>query len=176
MKHKNPLILICFFVVLWLVACQQNEPPVKERKFPDNNTLIKTNRIVTTSEDIIIEGYIKRYGWNMIRTGSGLRYLIYQKSDDDKPSEGEKVTLNYSVHLINGILCYSSASDGPRVFRIGKDKVERGLEEGVLLMKKHEKAKFILPSHLGYGLTGDLNKIPPRAVLVYDVELTEIIK
>jgi FKBP-type peptidyl-prolyl cis-trans isomerase len=38
------------------------------------------------------------------------------------------------------------------------------------------KAKFILPSHLAYGLTGDQDKIPPQSPVVYDIELIEIEK
>jgi FKBP-type peptidyl-prolyl cis-trans isomerase len=41
-------------------------------------------------------------------------------------------------------------------------------------MNKGDKAKFILPSHLGYGLMGDEVKIPSHAILVCDVSLIEI--
>jgi FKBP-type peptidyl-prolyl cis-trans isomerase len=41
-------------------------------------------------------------------------------------------------------------------------------------MRKGEKAKFILPSHLAHGLVGDLQKIPPLSILVLDVELIDL--
>ena len=43
-------------------------------------------------------------------------------------------------------------------------------------MKVGDKAKFIIPSHLAFGLLGDENKIPKRATLVYDVELIDVMK
>jgi FKBP-type peptidyl-prolyl cis-trans isomerase len=37
-----------------------------------------------------------------------------------------------------------------------------------------DRAKFIVPSHLAFGLLGDQNKIPQHATLVYDIELVKI--
>ena len=48
------------------------------------------------------------------------------------------------------------------------------LEEGILLLKEGDRAKFIIPSHLAFGLLGDMKKIPAKAVLVYDIELIKI--
>jgi len=50
------------------------------------------------------------------------------------------------------------------------------LEEGLLLLHQGDKAKFIIPSHLAYGLLGDQKQIPPGATLVYDVELIQLNK
>jgi FKBP-type peptidyl-prolyl cis-trans isomerase FkpA len=41
-------------------------------------------------------------------------------------------------------------------------------------MKQGQKAIFIMPPHLAHGLLGDKNKVPPRATLVYDVELLNL--
>ena len=59
---------------------------------------------------------------------------------------------------------------------MGKGGVESGLEMAVLLMKDGQKGKFILPPHLGHGLIGDNDKIPPLAILVFDIELLAVIK
>jgi FKBP-type peptidyl-prolyl cis-trans isomerase len=52
--------------------------------------------------------------------------------------------------------------------------VESGLEEVILFLKKGDRAKIIIPSHLAFGLVGDGNKIPAMATLVYDLELIEL--
>jgi FKBP-type peptidyl-prolyl cis-trans isomerase len=52
--------------------------------------------------------------------------------------------------------------------------VESGLEEGILLLREGDKAKFILPPHLAHGLLGDDNKIPARSIIVYDLELLSL--
>ncbi|HIN39955.1 MAG TPA: FKBP-type peptidyl-prolyl cis-trans isomerase, partial [Flavobacteriales bacterium] len=69
---------------------------------------------------------------------------------------------------------YSSDIDGTKGFVAGKGEVEDGLDEGVFYMQTGDKAKFILPSHLAYGLMGDGDKVPSHSVLVYDVELIDI--
>ena len=38
-------------------------------------------------------------------------------------------------------------------------------------MKKGEKRTLIIPYWLGYGISGRAPKVPPRATLVFDVEL-----
>jgi FKBP-type peptidyl-prolyl cis-trans isomerase FkpA len=41
-------------------------------------------------------------------------------------------------------------------------------------MHLHDKAIFILPAHLAFGLIGDRNKIPPKVAVVYEVEVISI--
>jgi FKBP-type peptidyl-prolyl cis-trans isomerase len=41
-------------------------------------------------------------------------------------------------------------------------------------MNVGDRAKFIVPSHLAFGLLGDQKMIPPQATLVYDVELINL--
>jgi FKBP-type peptidyl-prolyl cis-trans isomerase len=45
-----------------------------------------------------------------------------------------------------------------------------GWTEGIQLMKKGGKAKFLIPSGLGYGKNG-FQSIPPNTCLIFDVEL-----
>jgi len=37
-----------------------------------------------------------------------------------------------------------------------------------------DKATFIMPPHLAYGLPGDGNKIPARSVIAYEVILVKV--
>jgi FKBP-type peptidyl-prolyl cis-trans isomerase FkpA len=136
--------------------------------------LANVNKDLVESEDVQIHDFIKRYGWDMEETGTGLRYLIYKKGDGIKAEAGKTAKINFTVRLITGDLCYTAKGDSAKEFLIGKSNEISGLEEGILLMKVGDKAKFIIPSHLAFGLLGDEDKIPKRATLVYDVELIEI--
>jgi FKBP-type peptidyl-prolyl cis-trans isomerase len=78
------------------------------------------------------------------------------------------------VRLIDGSEIYSSDQSGNKEFVIGRGGVESGLEEGILLMRQGDRAKFIIPSHLGFGLLGDQDKVPPKSTLIYDLELLEL--
>ncbi len=110
----------------------------------------------------------------MTTSGTGLWYQIYQKGNGAPAKTGKMASINYKVWLLDGTLCYSSDSLGMKKFRIGKGGVEKGLEEGILLMRVGDKARFIMPPHLADGLIGDQDKIPPRSIILYEVELVQI--
>jgi FKBP-type peptidyl-prolyl cis-trans isomerase len=57
---------------------------------------------------------------------------------------------------------------------VGQGEVEPGLDEGIRLLHSGDKARFILPPHLAYGLIGDENKIPARSVIVYDLTVLSV--
>ena len=101
--------------------------------------------------------------------------MIFIRKAMALPSQTGKIaSVNYKLWLLDGTLCYSSDSLGMKKFRIGKGGVEKGLEEGILLMQVGDKARFIMPPHLAQGLMGDQDRIPPRSVILYEVELVQI--
>ena len=136
--------------------------------------MVRVNKSQTYSEQNQIEEFISRYNYKMDTTGTGLRYLIYKKANGKTPDRHSIVVINYEVKLLDGTICYNSDSTGDLEFEIGKTDLPVGLQEGLQLMNIGEKAIFISPSKLGYGLTGDGDMIPPNAVLVYNVELKKI--
>ncbi len=121
-----------------------------------------------------IDDFMHRYHWDMNETQTGLRYMIYRHGTGPCAEPGSRVGIKYKVSLLNGDLVLIPDSTRIFTFELGKRNVTSGLEEGVMLMKKGSRAKLIVPSHLAFGLLGDMDKIPSRAVLVYDVELCEI--
>jgi len=161
---------------LLIVACSQEngKPELVITPGDIKEPLIKANKLRLEKEDVVIANYIKRRNWDMQVTQTGLRYLIYEKGDGKNPKLGQSAVINYQVSLLDGTVCYSSDSLGTKAFTIGKGEIENGIDEGILLLGIGDKAKFILPSHLGYGFTGDDDKIPSHAVLVYNVELIDI--
>lgn len=164
-------------MLLLSVSCNQKTEPdnrenlsVKELKEP----LIKSNKYLTRSEKEDIDDYVKRYHLDMKSTGTGLLIQIEAKGKGGLIKYGDKVKLSYTVHLLTGEKIYDSKIDGNLGFIVGKGGVPAGLEDGIIMMRLFDRAKLILPSHLAYGLLGDSNRIPPRSVLVYDIEIVEI--
>lgn len=165
-------LLVCMF----FVSCADDPQPsraTRHLKMTDD-TLVNINKKVVKTESQEIDDFLERYRWKVQTTSTGLRYMVYHSLNGQKAKRGDKVVLRYKLQLLNGDLLYNSAMEGPKEFIIGTGGVENGLEEGVLLMGKGDKAKLVVPSHLAYGLLGDLKKIPERAVLVYDVELVSV--
>jgi FKBP-type peptidyl-prolyl cis-trans isomerase FkpA len=169
------LIVVC--CLLFVVGCSPQEPEEKpiDMKIAKEE-LMKRNKAWHEDEMMDIENFVKRHNWNVVTTGSGLKYVIYKKVDTNFvcAKEGMVARVNYTISLLNDSICYTSNGE-PDDFLIGMDNVESGLHEGVTYMRKGEKAKIILSSNLAYGLVGDMEKIPPQSTLVYDLELVEII-
>ena len=166
-------------IIILLLSCNNNDNNTKVHKPKPadyGQKLINANVHLTHTEDELIEEYISRYKWDMVKTNSGLRYFIYKKGNGKSVDKKSRVKINFKTNLINGKMIYSSDNEGTKMFNIGKGEVEKGLEEGILLLKVGDKAKFIIPSHLGFGLLGDEKNIPSKATLIYDVELVEISK
>lgn len=137
-------------------------------------SLIRANKGLVTIDKERIEAFAERHQWEMATTETGLWYQIYEHGTGDSARNGLIASLKYTVSLLDGTLCYSSDSTGEKTFLIGQGGVESGLEEGILLMRCGDKARFIMPPHLAHGLPGDNDKIPPRSTIVYQVELLNL--
>ena len=135
--------------------------------------LEQNNRDFLKYEADKINEYVERHDLNVIQTGTGLRYQIHDKGDGVLIKEGDIVTLEYEISLLNGDLIYSSENDGVKTFIVGRGGVESGLEEAILKLSKNSVATLIIPVHLAHGLIGDGNKIPTRATLVYSLKVID---
>lgn len=169
------LISMTSFLLLLLASCdtQPNQPkPINPAKL--KKPLMEANKDLVELEEFDIEGYINRHNWPMTETGSGLRYWVYENGTGEQAAVDKIIEFNYKVELLNGFTCYDSDSLGSRQFLIGRGGVESGLEEAVLHFREGDRAKIILPSHLAFGLVGDDNCIPKKAVVVYDFEVLSI--
>ena len=108
-------------------------------------------------------------------TESGLRYQIIQKGTGKKAEKGNKVSVHYKGQLSDGTVFDSSYKrNQPIDFQVGVGQVISGWDEGILLLKVGDKARFVIPSNLGYGSQGAGGVIPPNATLIFDVELMDV--
>ncbi len=106
------------------------------------------------------------------KTNSGLRYKKISEGNGEKAEKGQTVSVHYKGMLADGTVFDSSYKrKEPIEFPLGKGHVIQGWDEGIQLLKVGDKARFVIPSHLGYGSRGAGGVIPPNATLVFDVEL-----
>ena len=107
------------------------------------------------------------------QTESGLQYLVVEAGTGKSPTAADRVTVHYEGRLINDQVFDSSIQRGePVTFEL--NRVIPGWTEGLQLMKEGGTMRFFIPSELGYGPGGTQN-IPPYAVLVFDVQLIEVL-
>ena len=115
------------------------------------------------------------YGTATVRP-SGLRYIIRAPgSGDATPRSGQQVTVQYEGRLLRDGKRFDSSYDHhrPFTFMVGVGRVIAGWDAMILEMKKGEKRTVIIPWWLGYGTRGAPPMIPPKASLVFEIELVD---
>ncbi|MBL9191880.1 MAG: FKBP-type peptidyl-prolyl cis-trans isomerase [Opitutaceae bacterium] len=113
---------------------------------------------------------------NARETKTGMRYFIRKLGEGEAtPKPGQWVTAHYDGRLFDGTKFDSShdRGQGPFNFQVGMGKVIAGWDEAFLHMKRGEKRTLAIPYWLAYGERGSGGKIPPKAGLIFEVELID---
>lgn len=106
-------------------------------------------------------------------TDSGLQYEVLVQGDGPKPVATDMVKVHYTGTLTDGTK-FDSSYDRDAAAEFPLNRVIPGWTEGVQLMNVGSKYKFTIPSELAYG-ERDMGVITPHSVLVFEVELLEIV-
>ncbi len=171
-KPFSSIIILQLFLLLLFSYCGNRSSGEEQQPHPvSGEDMLRANQFLTGKDMDLIEAYAKRRNWDVEFTGTGLGFQIHHQGNGEQVTRGTDITIEYVVSLLDGRVCYTSEEEGPKTFRVGRGGVETGLEEGVLMLRKGDKARFILPPFLAHGLIGDQDRIPPRAVVIYEVEV-----
>lgn len=109
------------------------------------------------------------------QTESGLQYKVIEEGKGKLPSETDTVKVHYTGTLTDGSKFDSSVDRGqPFEFSLSGGVIE-GWLEGVRMMKVGSKYRFAIPPDLAYGTQARGQAIPANSILLFDVELLEIV-
>ncbi len=109
-------------------------------------------------------------------TASGLQYEVITEGKGATPKKTDKVKVHYHGTLVDGTV-FDSSVERKEPASFGVNQVIPGWTEALQLMKVGDKWKLTIPSNLAYGARGTPDgRIGPNAVLVFDVELLDIVK
>ena len=153
-------------------------PGAAETQNSGNNTL-KVAAIALVAA--VVLGGVVYFFWQRSHAGnqptttaSGLKYVDEIVGTGETPKIGQAVTVNYIGTLENGTKFDSSLDKGqPFTFRLGRDPMIKGWDEGISTMKVGGKRRLIIPSKLGYGAQARPN-IPANSTLLFDIELLSV--
>ncbi len=133
-------------------------------------------------DDAQLQAYFKKNNIKPKKTESGLYYTIERVGQGAKPEKGQKVSMNYTGKTLDGKVFDSNVDPKfmhvqPFNFVLGAGQVIKGWDIGVALLNEGTKGTLYIPSGLAYGENSpDPNKIPKNGILIFDVELVEILK
>ena len=106
---------------------------------------------------------------------SGLQYVILNEGSGVSPVDTSTVKVHYKGTLMDGTVFDSSYErNEPAVFQV--NGLIPGFTEALLLMKPGAKWNIFIPPHLAYGEQGTGGVIGPNELLIFEIELLEIIK
>ncbi len=165
---------ISYIALLFLfVGC--NEPETMPHKQPidwDARKSSTFNKGLAEKQNTDIQLFLEmRPDWKMKETGSGLRIWIYEHGEGEVPKPDEIAEIEYEITLLSGEACYKTEDDEYEEVVVDRSDLETGVQEALKLMHVGDRAKLIIPSHIGHGLLGDFDKIPPLKTLVIDLKL-----
>ncbi|MGZ3748277.1 MAG: FKBP-type peptidyl-prolyl cis-trans isomerase [Pseudobdellovibrionaceae bacterium] len=107
-------------------------------------------------------------------TASGLQYKVEKEGEGKMPTKTDTVKAHYKGTLIDGTQFDSSYDRGqPAEFPV--QGVIPGWSEALQMMKVGSKYKLFIPPELAYGASGRPG-IPANSVLIFEVELLDIVK
>ena len=165
----------------------ETENQKKQATIDEENKKIYDAKYKIVIEQKVI--YFNELKKSSTKTSSGFKFKIIQKSNADKPKDGETVQIEYAGFLEDGTLFDTSSPNVAKEFGkfdeqramqngysalpyvIGSNRMIPGFVEGLSKLKMGEKAVFFIPFNLGYGEQGAGNVIPPNANLIFEVEL-----
>lgn len=167
-------LIICFL----LLACQEkpktSEKPVVTEfdQTKIKNQFVEANKQLLKKESDEIDYYVKTHADVYSSTNSGIRFSVIKSSlKGDSIKMNTTVSINYTLSLLTGDVCYFSKPNEPKQLVVGNDEAESGLHRGLQFFKKGDKGKLIIPSYLAHGLLGDFKKIPPQMPIIYEIEI-----
>lgn len=104
-------------------------------------------------------------------TASGLQYKVLKQGDGKTPKATDTVRVMYEGKLVDGTVF--DKSDQAIEFPV--NRVIKGWTEALQLMKEGDTLELYIPAGLAYGEQGYPPTIPPHSVLVFNVELLNVL-
>lgn len=136
---------------------------------PAAHDLCNRDRYLPASEDFVVRNSKRKA---VTTLASGLQYKVDVMGNGPVAALGDKVRCVYKGSLLNGDVFDTSAGEP---VLISTYNVVPGLVEAFATLPAGTSCTVYVPWHLGYGSYGK-GKVPPYAVLVYELEILEVVK
>jgi len=173
---KNSIYIIVLLLIVF--SCKEIEARRPKEHSVTNfyKEVIEQNKRLNTLENEKIKEIISKDTiLNFKPSNNGFWYAFLEKDSINTatPKKGDLITISYDIKTLYNQPVYNEKEVD---YKIDEQNFIPGLEEGVKLMKKGEKAVFIIPSYAAYGVTGDGDKIKINQTIKSTIQLIQIQK
>jgi len=172
MRLKVLIFSILFNLIFYQCSDEEVKKPIRKI---DREKLKKqfeyANQRLVQKEIDEMDYFEKTHQMNFKKTNFGVRYFVTDSiKGQPKIKDGDKVSMHYTVYLLNGEICYTDENK-LKTFIVGSENIESGIHKIMPYLHYGDKAYILIPSPLAHGLLGDLSKIPPQSPILYKVEI-----
>jgi FKBP-type peptidyl-prolyl cis-trans isomerase len=145
---------------------------------PSPQTAVAANAVVVTQRNGTEEQARIRALYEAANEQGKLEKMVIEDikvgTGDKVVADGDTVVVHYTGRLQSGEEFDSSRPRGEAfTFTVGEGRVIPGWEQGLLGMKIGGERILVIPPELAYG-NRQVGPIPPKATLVFAIELLEI--
>ena len=173
MKSLVPVLLLGVLLAAIVFTARFTKEKIRDYAKSEQNGTTGTDPN-SAPNDFIEQERLAELFPDSVLTSSGLRYRVLHEGTGPKPIAGSRVKVHYRGRLLDGTVFDSSFERGePIEFTLMRGEVIRGWDQALLDMRRGETRLLIIPSKLAYGEKGHPPRIPPRATLLFEVELVD---
>jgi gliding motility-associated peptidyl-prolyl isomerase len=175
------LVLIVFFTFILVSSCKQHQEarrPLSQASGSFMKKSAERNKKLIAGEEGQIDALIKsnpKVKYLASTKGYWYTYLTVNIVDTLTPKKGDVAFFDYEIKDLKGNIIYSQLELKPQTYLVDKQNIMTGLREGIKLMHKKEKVRFLFPSHIAFGYHGDDKKIGTNQPLICTVTLNNFI-
>lgn len=167
--------LVCLASLIpMLQACADHTPNAVIDERGLNEQLMDYNRNRVSNEDALIDSFVSSLNESYETSPTGMRYSILNEGEGLPFAEGDPVEVQYTIHLMDSTLCYDKREGEGLQFIVNGSDVAPGFHQLAGLLKPGGHVRAVWPSRLGYGLAGDMNRIPQDAVLLVELWIDDL--
>jgi FKBP-type peptidyl-prolyl cis-trans isomerase FkpA len=144
--------------------------------------LLTDNKELIAKDSKTIEAYLAKNNLKAIKAKLGTYIVVTKKGTGPKIGPGYQAAVNYTGKSLSNKKVFDSNTD-PKFKHVEPYKVAMGPASGVILgwtdalaeMQKGTKATIYVPSTLGFGSAGRMPDINPDEILIFDMEVKDVI-
>lgn len=173
--------ILGILIAILVLSCGGPEPrkPVQTKSGSFFKASIERTKKLLQAEEQQIQNIIKNDSlkhYSHTASGSWYHYLVVNDSANYTPQTDDLVVMTYDLLTLENDTLYSQEDIGVVSYKVDKQELFLGLRNAVTVLKEGEKATFLFPSSLGFGIHGDTEKIGINVPLKSTIQILKIEK